>query len=112
MDHIVTKGAKYVFMMVDPDINITNPTYVGLHTGVADLSLPNESHNSTFAKYIAPMPNGNSPHNYTLLLFKQPESFSIPSHFDPYFVLNLNNVWNRVNFPLQQFISQTGLGNP
>lgn len=100
------------FMMVDPDINTTNPTYVGLHTAVADLSLHNQSSSQTIAKYIAPMPNGDSPHNYTLLLFKQPSNFSVPSSFDSHFAFNPQNVWNRVNFPLQQFIAQTGLGEP
>ena len=112
MVHPITESVKYLFMMVDPDINTTNPTYVGLHTAVANLSLHDDSSSRTIAKYIAPMPDGSSPHNYTLLLFKQPEDFSISPSFNSYFAFNPRNVLNRVNFPLQQFIAQTGLGKP
>lgn len=98
--------------MVDPDTNTTDPASVALHTIVTNLTLANSSSGDILAKYVAPEPSGTAPHNYTLLLFKQPSNFTVASIYDPYFPLNLSDVWNRVNFPLPQFLNSTGLGKP
>ncbi|KAJ5785819.1 PEBP-like protein [Penicillium pulvis] len=108
---VIKKGQKYVFMMVDPDTNTTDPTSVALHTIVTNLTLANSS-GDILAKYVAPEPSGTAPHNYTFLLFKQPNNFTVASIYDPYFPLNLSDVWNRVNFPLPQFLNSTGLDKP
>ncbi|KAJ5591915.1 PEBP-like protein [Penicillium hispanicum] len=109
---VIQHDQKYLFMMVDPDTNATDPASVGLHTVVANLSQSTSSSEDVLAKYIAPEPSGSSPHNYTLLLFKQPDGFAVPSLYNAAFALNLKNVLNRVNFPLQQFLNETGLDKP
>ncbi|KAJ6092814.1 PEBP-like protein, partial [Penicillium sp. IBT 16267x] len=109
---VIKKGQRYVFMMVDPDTNTTDPASVALHTIVTNLSLANSSSGDVLAKYVAPEPSGTAPHNYTFLLFKQPSNFTVASIYDPYFPLNLSDVWNRVNFPLPSFINSTGLDKP
>ncbi|KAJ5649947.1 PEBP-like protein, partial [Penicillium longicatenatum] len=109
---VIKKGQKYVFMMVDPDTNTTDPTSVALHTIVTNLTVANASSGNILAKYVAPEPSGTAPHNYTFLLFKQPSNFTVASIYDPYFPLNLSDVWNRVNFPLPQFLNTTGLDKP
>ncbi|KAJ5948774.1 PEBP-like protein [Penicillium verhagenii] len=109
---VIKKDQKYVFMMVDPDTNATDPTSVALHTIVTNLTIANSSSGNTLAQYIAPEPSGTSPHNYTLLLFKQPSNFTVASMYDPYLALDLTDVYNRVNFPLRQFINSTGLDEP
>lgn len=98
-------------MMVDPDINTTNPFSVGLHTIISDFSTSNSSQH-VWAEYVAPEPQGSSPHNYTLLLFKQPNNFTIPSRYDSWLPLNMSDVYTRLNFPLQSFLNQTGLDKP
>ncbi|KAH8705691.1 phosphatidylethanolamine-binding protein [Talaromyces proteolyticus] len=108
----------FVFMMVDPDINTTHPTYVGLHTMVANLTPYNEngaaSHSShpftTVATYIAPEPPAGEFHDYTLLAFHQPPHFSIPAKYASYVATTPTSPLNRINFPLQQFIADTNLG--
>ncbi|KAJ5947359.1 PEBP-like protein [Penicillium verhagenii] len=109
---VIKKDQKYVFMMVDPGTNTTDPTSVALHTIVTNLTVANSSSGNTLAQYIAPEPSGTAPHNYTLLLFKQPSNFTVASIYDPYLALNLTDVYNRVNFPLRPFINSTGLEEP
>ncbi|KAJ5088372.1 PEBP-like protein [Penicillium angulare] len=104
----IKQNQKYVFMMIDPDTNATDPLSVALHTIISNVSA-SDSKEHVVAKYVAPMPQGTSPHNYTLLLFSQPESFTIPSMYDSYLPLNLSNVLNRVNLPLRSFLNDTGL---
>ena len=99
-------------MMIDPNTNTTDPLSVGLHTMISDLMLSESSSQNIIAQYIPPEPPGSSPHNYTLLLYKQPDNFTISSLYDSYFTLDLSNVLNRVNFPLQQFVHQTGVDGP
>ena len=52
------------------------------------------------------------PHSYTLLLFKQPKIFTVPSIFHVFLPLNISDPLNRVNFPVVDFAKETGLGNP
>ncbi|QKX63421.1 uncharacterized protein TRUGW13939_10591 [Talaromyces rugulosus] len=101
----------FVFMMVDPDINTTSPTYVGLHTMVANLAAHNtDALTTTVATFIAPEPPVGETHNYTLLAFHQPPHFSIPPKYAPYVATTPTSPLNRINFPLQQFIADTNLG--
>ncbi|CRG90562.1 hypothetical protein PISL3812_07606 [Talaromyces islandicus] len=100
----------FVFMMVDPDINATSPTYVGLHTMVANLTAHDHAFSTVVAKYIAPEPPAGEAHNYTFLAFHQPRHFSIPAKYAPYVATTPTSPLNRINFPLQQFIADTNLG--
>ncbi|KAJ5286686.1 hypothetical protein N7478_002372 [Penicillium angulare] len=106
----IKQNQKYVFMMIDPDTNATDPLSVALHTIISNVST-SDSKGDVVAEYVAPMPQGTSPHNYTLLLFSQPDNFNIPSTYDSYLPLNLSNVLNRVNLPLRPFMNDTGLYN-
>jgi hypothetical protein len=101
----------FVFMMVDPDINTTSPTYVGLHTMVANLAAHDtDALTTTVATFIAPEPPAGETHNYTLLAFHQPPHFSILPKYASYVATTPTSPLNRINFPLQQFIADTNLG--
>lgn len=104
---------KFVFMMVDPDINTTDPTYVGLHTMYADVMAESDCDASDYtviAKFIGPIPPAGQAHNYTLLAFHQPAGFSIPPKYASYVATTAESPLNRINFPLVQFIQDANLG--
>ncbi|KAJ5899969.1 hypothetical protein N7495_004713 [Penicillium taxi] len=114
-------SAPYIFVMVDPSYNSTVPTNTVLHTIAGNITKGDISGNDLTLDYgatsIAPYTGpehkaGQSNHNYTLLLFSQPDNFNIPSKYDSYLPLNLSNVYTRVNFPVVDFVSDTGLGQP
>lgn len=120
----LSSPSPYLLLMVDPDYNATVPTNVVLHTMVGNLSSGSTaghpaalttltSADEALAAYIGPQPPPGKPsHNYTLMLFEQPHNFSIPPAFQSFLPLNLSNVYTRVNFPLVDFVRQTGLGSP
>ncbi|KAI9730785.1 MAG: hypothetical protein M1818_008065 [Claussenomyces sp. TS43310] len=99
--------------MVDPDYNASVPTNVVLHTIVSNLT-NNEAPDGTLtlasiapalAAYVGPEPQaGEASHNFTLLLFQQPGSFSVPLAFESFLPLNLSNVYTRVTFPQVDFL--------
>lgn len=100
--------------MVDPSTNATDPTYPALHTLYANVTVLNNNLNWTvLAPYLNPEPNTVAPHDYTLLLFKQPKAqLVIPSEYSSFLPLNTSNLFTRVAFPLLNFIQDTGLGQP
>lgn len=63
------------------------------------------------ASYLEPSPPyGSGPHEYTLLLFEQPQDFSVPAQYD-----RINppaDVDARVGFNITEFIAATKLGTP
>ncbi|KAL4912110.1 phosphatidylethanolamine-binding protein [Aspergillus aurantiobrunneus] len=86
---------------------------VELTTGEDQLysKLHGDPQNAPLAPYMGPNPPPGSPdHKYVQLLFKQPEEdFSIPgkyAHFLPQIPTS------RLGFPLEQFVNETGLGEP
>ncbi|OKL58022.1 hypothetical protein UA08_06845 [Talaromyces atroroseus] len=105
---------KYVFLMVDPNTNTTDPTYPALHTLYANVTASNGDLSWTvLAPYINPEPTAGAPHNYTMLLFEQPSAqFMVPSKFSSFLPLNLSNLYAREGFPVLDFIHDTGLGEP
>lgn len=115
--------------MVDPSYNTTVPTNTALHTIEGNLTAKRSSKGSDkprksdatalvsstplIAPYIGPQPPKNGPtHNYTLMLFSQPADFTIPAKYDSWLPLNLSDVYTRVNFPVVEFVRDTGLGQP
>ena len=134
-----SKRSPYLLLMIDPDYNKTVPANVVLHTMVGNLTASphpfNASNQTTepskispafnasfvplhtispaLAPYIHPLPQPGQPtHNYTLLLFRQPFDFSVPAVFQSFLPLNLSNVYTRTNFPLLDFVRETGLRQP
>lgn len=101
--------------MVDPDYNKTTPTNVILHTLWANITAEGSlTTSSEVTKYLTPQPQPvGATHNYTLLLFRQPEGdFTIPAEYASYVATNSHTPYNRINLPLPQFLSDTGLGKP
>ncbi|RAH80520.1 PEBP-like protein [Aspergillus japonicus CBS 114.51] len=106
-------SGPYLFMMVDPDINKTNPLYVGMHTMVVNLTTSgNTSTEDAICTYFYPEPTAGAAHNYTFLLFEQPANFTVAKQFSPYLATTSQTPYNRVNFPLVQFIKEAALGAP
>lgn len=118
----------YLLLMVDPSYNKTVPTNTALHTIEGNLTASRplharQSNNSEatalvsssppIAPYAGPQPPKDDPsHNYTLLLFSQPKDFTIPAKYGSWLPLNLSNIYTRVNFPVVDFVRDTGLGKP
>lgn len=134
-----SKCSPYLLLMIDPDYNKTVPTSVVLHTIVGNLTasphpfnasnqttkpgvnspafntsfVPLHTSSPALAPYIHPLPQPGQPtHNYTLLLFRQPFDFSVPAAFQSFLPLNLSNVYTRTNFPLLDFVRESGLRQP
>lgn len=104
---------KYVFVMVDPSTNATDPTYPALHTIYADVPADGADDWTVLAPYINPEPTHGPAHNYSFLLFKQPQAqFQVPSKHASSLPLNLSNLYARLGFPFLDFINDTGLGKP
>jgi hypothetical protein len=63
-------------------------------------------------KYVAPAPDQGEPgvHNYTLLVFEHPEGgFTLPEEYEGYAPQDGSY---RTGFVLEQFVEDTGLGEP
>lgn len=115
--------------MVDPSFNATVPTNTVLHTIAGNLTTGQIYNNATWnnnastvsltmptpvaAPYVGPEPQPNTPtHNYTIMIFRQPSNFAIPSKYAQWMPLNESNPYTRTNFPVVQFTKDTGLGQP
>ncbi|RAL12612.1 mitochondrial 54S ribosomal protein mL38 [Aspergillus homomorphus CBS 101889] len=106
-------SGPYLFMMVDPDINKTNPMYVGMHTMAINLTTSGKtSDEDAICTYFYPEPTEGPAHNYTFLLFKQPQNFTVPRQYSPFLATTSNTPYNRINFPLMEFVKEAGLGEP
>ncbi|KAF2791352.1 PEBP-like protein [Melanomma pulvis-pyrius CBS 109.77] len=105
-----TSNGKAVLFMVDSDVPRNGTRVELLHWLVSDVTL---SGNNTLsfpgpgeAPYRQPSPPvGDTPHAYTLVLFPQPENFSIPSQFT-------DVLQTRVFFNMSNFVAAAGLGQP
>ena len=85
--------ATYVLFMIDQDVNTGNgPRVQLLHyfqpnlVGVSEaLSVQGNARNATTAAgaaYLTPSPpEGDGPHRYTILLYPQPEGFTVPEAY-------------------------------
>ncbi|KEF55476.1 uncharacterized protein A1O9_08226 [Exophiala aquamarina CBS 119918] len=118
-----TKQSTYILFMVDQDVEATpgEPRVQLLHYfqpnlfGSSEvLSFDAEAENATTAvgaTYIPPTPPaGDGPHRYNLLLYIQPEGFTVPSQFasiDPPADVNA-----RIGFDMAGFAEAAGLGAP
>ncbi|KAJ9609567.1 hypothetical protein H2200_005894 [Cladophialophora chaetospira] len=62
--------------------------------------------------YIPPSPpGGDKAHRYTVIMYNQPEGFSIPSAFTSVFQ-DKSDLSNRLNFDIKGFVDASGLGEP
>lgn len=69
--------------------------------------------NSALAYFLGPgpAPGITKPvHDYTMMLFNQPENFIYPLNYTKFW--NTTNTETRIGFPYAQFIRQSGLGQP
>lgn len=99
--------------MVDPSVNASDPTHPALHTIYANITADGAKDWTVLAPYINPKPSAGPAHNYSFLLFNQPQTqFQVPSQYASFMPLNLSNLLTRVDFPLLGFINDTGLGKP
>ncbi|KAI1460027.1 phosphatidylethanolamine-binding protein [Annulohypoxylon moriforme] len=119
-------NGTYILLMVDPDAlqgdietqtglhairgNYTcNPGHVTTLGNTTFLELDTES--QFLAPYIAPAPQAKNPvvtHRYTLLLFNQPENYTLPDTLTYALPLDLSNVTNRLNFNVTEFVDTLG----
>ena len=117
------ESGTFIFIMVDPDYNTTVPTNTVLHTIVGNLTSASTASGSPaayalttpsapLASYIGPQPpKTGPPHHYTGLLFLQPPNFAVPSKYASFLPLNPANPLTRTNFPILDFVLDTGLSN-
>ncbi|KAF2129846.1 PEBP-like protein [Dothidotthia symphoricarpi CBS 119687] len=102
-----------VLLMVDLDVPLNGTRVQLLHWLATNVTLANPL-SSTSPRaltipngpvpYLQPSPPvGDSPHDYTWILFPQPVDFSIPAKYS-----NLTNA--RVPFNVSQFVADVGLG--
>ncbi|PCG92662.1 Phosphatidylethanolamine-binding protein PEBP [Penicillium occitanis (nom. inval.)] len=104
---------KYVFIMVDPSTNARDPTYPALHTIYANVTADGADDWTVLAPYINPEPTPGPAHNYSFLLFEQPQAqFQVPLEYASFLPLNLSNIYARLGFPFLDFVNNTGLGKP
>ncbi|KAI1212597.1 phosphatidylethanolamine-binding protein [Annulohypoxylon truncatum] len=119
-------NGTYILLMVDPDALQGNiETQTGLHAIRGNYTC-NSEHvttlgNTTFleldtesqflAAFIPPAPQAKNPvvtHRYTLLLFNQPENYTLPGTLAYALPLDLSNVTNRLNFNVTEFVDTLG----
>ncbi|KAI2464419.1 phosphatidylethanolamine-binding protein [Annulohypoxylon bovei var. microspora] len=119
-------NGTYILLMVDPDaLQGDIETETGLHaiqgnytcssehvtTLVNTTFLPLDTESQFLAPYIPPAPQAKNPvvtHRYTLLLFNQPENYSLPDTLTYALPLDLSNVTNRLNFNVTEFVETLG----
>lgn len=105
-----TSEGKAVLLMVDSDVPRNGTRVELLHWLVSNVTLSNTSTlvipSPGEASYVQPSPPvGDTLHAYTLVLFPQPENFSIPAEFTK--VLQ-----TRVFFNISNFVAAAGLSSP
>ncbi|XDG07413.1 hypothetical protein ABKA04_007028 [Annulohypoxylon sp. FPYF3050] len=119
-------NSTYILLFVDPDaLQGDIETQTGLHAIRGNYTCDTEHvttlGNTTFlelnttsqflAPYIAPAPQAKNPvvtHRYTLLLFNQPEHYTLPDTLTYALPLDLSNVTNRLNFNVTEFVDTLG----
>ncbi|KAF2444222.1 PEBP-like protein [Karstenula rhodostoma CBS 690.94] len=108
-----TQGGHAVLMLVDLDVPRNNTRVQLLHWLTANVTMPStdtqtlklEDPSKDLAPYRRPSPPLHDiPHKYTLLLFAQPENFTVPARFK-------SLLQSRVGWDTAAFVNATGLGN-
>ncbi|OAG37749.1 hypothetical protein AYO21_07992 [Fonsecaea monophora] len=117
-----TEEATYILFVVDEDVNTGNgprvqllhyfqPNLVGINH---ELSIQPGARNATTAvgaEYLTPSPpGGDGPHRYTLLLYPQPEGFTVPQAYISFSPPADTNA--RYPFNMSGFAAAAGLGQP
>ncbi|KAF2121748.1 phosphatidylethanolamine-binding protein [Lophiotrema nucula] len=108
---VFTSAGKAVLFMVDSDVPRNGTRVELLHWLISNVTLAGDNQTLSFsgegeAPYLQPSPPvGDTPHAYTLVLFPQPDNFTVPSQFND--VLE-----SRVFFNISNFVAAAGLSNP
>lgn len=123
-DQLPDDNGPFLYLYIDPTPYGDNGTVDALQMLQTDLTLSSTKNNNTnfyaltsdkapVAPYIAPDPIvGPATHHYTLLLFRQPDNFSIPEEFRDAMPLDPKNYTNRIGFALPEFVRQAWLEQP
>ncbi|EXJ58363.1 hypothetical protein A1O7_05788 [Cladophialophora yegresii CBS 114405] len=121
-----TRTIDYMVFMVDQDvISPSDPStriqflhwYQPNLAGASEVLFDFDSDSKNFTSatplaYIPPTPpGGDIAHRYTLIMFRQPEGFNIPSGFESFFE-EKSDLSNRLDFDIAAFVSASGLGEP
>ncbi|OCT51351.1 hypothetical protein CLCR_08825 [Cladophialophora carrionii] len=121
-----TRTIDYMVFMVDQDV--TSPTdpstriqflhwYQPNLAGASEVLFDFDSDSQNFTSatplaYIPPTPpGGDIAHRYTIIMYRQPEGFNIPSGFESFFE-EKSDLSNRLDFDIAGFVSASGLGEP
>jgi phosphatidylethanolamine-binding protein (PEBP) family uncharacterized protein len=103
---MVSKTAKGLLIMIDPDVNVFGNKGF-LHWLSPNVDLSNEkaavpATGGNMVKYFQPTPAvGDPPHHYTFLLYSQPEKYVAPAKFP-----------SSLGFNVTAFAATAGLGQP
>ena len=101
-----------MLMMVDQDVPSNDSRVQLLHWLTTNVTMPStdtqtlklENASLDLAPYVQPSPPLNDiPHRYTLLLFAQPENFTVPARFK-------GLLESRIGWDTAAFVNATGLG--
>ncbi|KAF9731593.1 hypothetical protein PMIN06_010606 [Paraphaeosphaeria minitans] len=108
-----TPGGHAILMLVDLDVPRNSTRVQFLHWLTANVTMPStdtqtlklENPSKDLAPYLRPAPPLHDiPHKYTLLLFAQPENFTVPARFK-------SLLKSRVGWDTAAFVNATGLGS-
>ena len=130
----LTTTQTYLIMMLDPEAELTKPlsnqTVPGsnlLHWIFGNLTYdpslellatvdPDNVYNDPISALAGCIGPGPAPgitkpvHDYTMLLFDQPDNFTYPANYTEFW--NTTGSTARSGFPYEEFIEQSGLGQP
>lgn len=117
-----TQEATYILFMVDEDVNTGNgprvqllhyfqPNLVGINHELSIVPTAQNATTAVGAAYFTPSPpGGDGPHRYTLLLYPQPEGFTVPQAYASFSPPADANA--RYPFNMSGFAADAGLGQP
>ncbi|KAF2702655.1 PEBP-like protein [Pleomassaria siparia CBS 279.74] len=104
-------GGKAILFMIDSDVARNNTRVELLHWLVSGVTSTGNNSKLSFpgpgeAPYRQPSPPvGDTPHAYTLVLFPQPDNFSVPAQFT-------GILQTRVPFNMSNFVTAARLSQP
>ncbi|RAL01024.1 mitochondrial 54S ribosomal protein mL38 [Aspergillus ibericus CBS 121593] len=114
LEDTTSTDGQYTIIMIDPTINEDGVLTTALHwyqpylaysSGVLEIS----NTSAPSAEYVYPTPLEGPAHDYILLLYSQPEDYSLPVCLES--LLPATDA-ARLGFDLDEFEEVTGLGTP
>lgn len=117
------QNATYIVFMIDQDVPRNGTTFTLLHwfqpslqrtatnASLAMSMIENGRPSIEGAPYIPPTPPGGSgPHRYTILLYTEPDNFTLPAQYSSISPPESSSA--RIGFNLTSFAEAAGLGAP